>query len=102
ILLWVASVFRAPVHTARSESKFILDARAFGNSGVHANGKVGATDFTVFDEPGKRWERLAIHIINVLRRVVTLLLRAEDFLHARIRVEQREENRNALDNRGSD
>ena len=87
--------------TARSKSSFIITPRGLRETWVQTNREVQGTHLPLLYKPGERGEWLAIFVVGVLLRVVTLLGRTEDPLHFRIVVEQREENGNSFDNRGS-
>jgi len=60
-------------------------------TGVHADGKIQRADLAGFNQPGERRQWLAVFAIRVCLPFVALLRWAENPLHFRVVVEEREE-----------
>src|SRR5208283_3679041 len=98
IALWLCLNLRDAIQNGPLEVELHHDSQGFCQPGVHDCGKIEGTDLAVFNEPRKGRQRLAEFVIVVGYRVVALRRRAEGALHNRVIVEERQEDRNSLDN----
>src|SRR6267143_3255362 len=69
-------------------------------AGVHTDWEIERANLAGFYQPGERRQRLAVFSIRVGLLVVALLRRAENPLHFWVVVEEGQEHRNPLDDRG--
>jgi hypothetical protein len=100
-LLGVRFDFRNAIKHSALEIELHHDSQRLGKAGVHANWEIEGANGSVLDQPAKRRQRPAEPVVGIFLAVVTLFLWAENPLHFRIVIEERKEDGNAFDDRGS-
>src|ERR1700693_2206 len=101
IPLWVSLNLRDAIEHGPLEVELHHYPQGLCQPGVHDCGKIEGAYLAVFNEPRKGRQGLAEFVIVVGYRVVALRRRTEGALHDRVVVEEGQEDRNSLDNGGS-
>src|SRR5580692_2068564 len=89
--------FRDAIEHGALEIELHHHTQSLRESGVHADGEIQRTNGPMLDQPAKRRQGLSELAGGIFLRVVTLLLRAENSFHFGAVIEERQEDRNTLD-----